>query len=147
SLTMVKQYWKQPFERYVLLGLLLAPVSAALLRDEHHSLHAFSMIPFFILLSALALRELKPKLARATVALTALYATVYVIHYFTIYPPVSALAFENYGFKQTLAEALRLEPKRVVLTENGNVPHINLLFFGSLLDAHIPLLTGSRADL
>lgn len=146
AIVVMRKEWRRPFNLCLLAGLAIAPVAAALTRDSHHSLRAFSMAPFVIVLSTYGLRALKPAAAYAAVAGTAVLAALYVIHYFTLYPAVSAVAFQNYGFKQTLNEALRCEPNRVVLTSVMRAHYINLDFFGSLAGTRVPLLTGSRED-
>jgi len=146
ALVVVRRHWQQPFVRYLLAGLLFAPIAAALTEDPHHSLRAFSMVVFAIVLSAYGLQGLKPVLARSMIGLTAACAVAYTLHYFLIYPPESAVAFENFGFKQTLIEALSRSQGRVILSEDGNVPYINLLFFGSMVGARAPMLVGTLAD-
>jgi 4-amino-4-deoxy-L-arabinose transferase-like glycosyltransferase len=139
--------WRNPLRLYLALALLLSPVAAALTRDVHHSLRAFPMVVFAIPLSAYGLCALKLSIARATVAVTALCALLYTVHYFTIYPARSAVSFENYGFKDTLKEAVERTRGRIVLSDTGEVPYINLRFFGSLMGASVPLVLGSREDL
>lgn len=134
------------FYLYLVAGVFLSPVGAALTTDVHHSLRAFSLVVFAIVLSAYGLRALNSFMSRLAVAVTGLCAALYIIHYFLIYPADSAVAFENYGFKQTLDDALREYPSRIVLSDEGNVPYINLRFFGSLAGSRIPMLTGSRSD-
>jgi hypothetical protein len=146
ALAALRNDWRSPFRLYLVGGLLLAPVAAALTTDAHHSLRAFSLVVFAIILSAYAFRTLTLVVARSAVALTAACALLYVINYFAFYPPASAIAFESYGFKHTLNEALVHTRGRVILSDEGNVPYINLLFFGSLSGTRIPLLCGSRRD-
>lgn len=134
------------FKIYLLVGLLLTPIAAALTTQIYNSARTFSMIAFALMLSAYGLRSLSPYLARGAVALTALCAALYVAQYFYIYPPYSAVAFENYDFKGTFDEALSRSPTRVVLSSQGNQPYINLLFFGSLAGTHVPLQVGSSDD-
>ena len=136
-----------PFRIYLVVGLLLSPVAAALTVDPLHSLRSFSMSVFAAILSTYGLACLSRPVARAFVALTALCAGLYVFHYFVLYPPQSAIAFENYGFKAALRDALASSPKRVVLSSRGNVPYINLLFFGTLEHTSVPLVVGTRDDL
>ncbi|HKS75616.1 MAG TPA: glycosyltransferase family 39 protein [Terriglobales bacterium] len=138
--------WRNPFRLYLILGLLFAPIPAALTRDHFHSLRAFSMVIFSVLLSAYGFRSLTPRLARAAVAVTGCCAILYLIHYFEIYPPKSAVAFENFGFKQTLDQAVHDTHGRIVLSSEGNQPYINLRFFGSLAGYQVPLVVGSRSD-
>src|SRR5215210_1712819 len=49
------ELWKRPFIRFVLAGVLIAPIAAASTLDFHHSLRAFSMVVFVILLSAVGM--------------------------------------------------------------------------------------------
>jgi hypothetical protein len=99
-------------------------------------------------LSAYGVPALKPWLARTVVAVTALCALGYTVHYFSLYPAVSVDAFENYGFKEALGEAVRRTQGRVLLgDEYGRSLYIDLLFFGSLSGTHVPMLIGTREDL
>ena len=79
--------------------------------------------------------------------MTLICAAAYLAHYFFIYPAESAVAFENYDFAATFDEALRRAPTRIVLSDAGNVPYINLRFFGSLRGTHVRLVVGSRRGL
>ena len=136
-----------PFYKYLIVGLIFTPIAAAMTPQAEHSLRAFPMVVFGIVLSAYALQELSLLAARGVVACTALCSLLYVLHYFIVYPPMSADAFENYGFKETFVESLDRSPKRIILARQGDSPYMNLLFFGTLLHADIPLLMGSRNDL
>ena len=104
------------------------------------------MIVFVVMLSAYGLRSLSPSVVRGAVAATAVCAALYIGQSCYFYPPYSAVAFENYDFKGTLDEALNRAPGRVVLSDTGNQPYINLLFFGSLLGTHVPLQIGTPDD-
>jgi hypothetical protein len=138
------------FRLYLFLGVLVAPVSAALTNAHLHSLRSVSMSVFIIMLSGYGMRWLKPSLARATIALTVLAATAYTLHYFTMYPPTSAVAFENAGFSEVFSEALDRAQRshgRVVLSNSDRDQYINLRFFGSVMETRVPLVFGSRNDL
>lgn len=143
----VRNHLGDRFYMYLIVGLTLSPLAAALTLDSHHSLRAFPMVVYGIALSAYGFHELTPLAARTVLAATALSALLYVLHYFAIYPPSSAEAFENFGFKQVLVEALDRAPSRIILSDEGEEPYINILFFGALAHANIPLLLGSRKDL
>lgn len=148
SICIVKRHIADRFYRYLLVGLILSPCAAALTIDSQHSLRAFPMSVFGVVLSAYGLRNLSLSTARTVVAATALCALLYVLDYFTLYPPTSAEAFENYGFKETLIDALDHAPTRVILSDDeGDAPYMDLLFFGTLTHAHAPLLVGTRKDL
>lgn len=147
SIWAVRRSATDRFYRYMVVGFILSPFAAALTTDVDHSLRAFPMAVFGIVISAYGLKELTVPAARAVVAATSLCALFYVLHYFVAYPPISAEAFENYGLEETLTEALSRSPSRVILSAEGQEPYMDLLFFGTLAHADVPLLVGSRADL
>jgi hypothetical protein len=125
--------WKRPFVRLLLAGLLISPIAASLTLDVYHSLRAFSIIVFIILLSAAGMNELSARssklLAAIALAAVAVQGGFYVHDYFTRYPSVSASAFENFGFKEALENADGTARGKVVLSAS----YIDLLFFGSLV--------------
>jgi hypothetical protein len=125
---------RRPFVRLLVIGLFLAPVAAALTGDRQHSLRAFSMVPFALLLSAYGIGRLeKWRIAEVMVLLTAVNAAVYADDYFRRYPPTSAVAFENYGFRQAMLQAREMARRNVVVADEGNQPYIDTLFFDSVL--------------
>jgi len=138
------------FARFLLLGLLISPIGAALTIDPHHSLRALSTVVFAILFSMYGVRYAGVwRLSGAFVVLTAINATLYTADYFRRYPAESAVAFENYGFREALLEARDRAHGRIVVSAVGNQPYINVLFFDSVLaDArHIPVVLGREEDL
>ena len=135
------------FYAYLVAGVLISPIAASLTFDAHHSLRAFSMVVYAILLSAFGINALGPKAARVSVVLTAVCASLYIAHYFFVYPAMSALAFGNFDFEGSLREALSHSPSRVVLLTHEEFQYINLRFFGSLVGTRVPLVIGSREDL
>jgi 4-amino-4-deoxy-L-arabinose transferase-like glycosyltransferase len=137
---------RDPFSGYVLAGIAMTPIAASLTMENYHSLRAFSMAPYMIVLSAYAVQWLSSLSSRIVIALTSLCAAAYVTHYVVAYPRESILAFENYGFRQTLHAALDHSPRRVLLSPVGNQPYINLLFFGSLEHTQVPLLLGTSKE-
>ncbi|HEX5123416.1 MAG TPA: glycosyltransferase family 39 protein, partial [Rhodanobacteraceae bacterium] len=87
-------------DRFVWLlvaDLLLSPIAAALTLDHGHSLRAFPLVVFAILLSAYGMRWTRKRLGapatHALAAAAALQALLYAHDYFAAYPPVSARAF------------------------------------------------------
>lgn len=128
---------------YLIFGVAIAPISAALTSDEHHSLRSVSMSIFLVVLSGYGMLRLKETLARGMLALTVIMALFYQINYFTVYPQISAEAFENKGFKEVLNQALDRNPSRVVLSSREWDQYINLRFFGTLAGTKVPLLMGS----
>lgn len=134
------------FQTYLLIGLLLAPIAAATTYDIGHSLRTFSMSVFAIMLSGYAIRDQVTFAVRGILALTIACAAAFIVHYFAIYPPQSAIAFESFGFREALQEALARTPRRVVVSGDEHQPYIKLRFFGSLIGTHVPLMTGSPED-
>jgi 4-amino-4-deoxy-L-arabinose transferase-like glycosyltransferase len=144
---------RDPFVRLLVVDVLLSPIAAALTLDHGHSLRAFPLAVFAILLSAYGLRwTLRRFGAGAGLALTfaaALQAALYVHDYFVAYPAVSAHAFENYGFKEALARAASVAEHRVVVDGADNQPYISALFFGALMPEkpRVPIVVGDLAKL
>ena len=134
------------FQIYLLAGILLAPIAAATTSDVSHSLRTFSMSLFVVMLSAYGLRNRFSAITRSMLALTAVCAVVYIVHYFVSYPAESVAVFETYGFKHALQDALAQNPKRVILLNDRHQPYIKLRFFGSLIGTQVPLLTGAVQD-
>jgi 4-amino-4-deoxy-L-arabinose transferase-like glycosyltransferase len=140
---------RSPFTRFLLLSLLISPLAAALTIDPHHSLRTLSMVVFAILLSTYGVRYAgRWRLSGALVALTAINAALYTTDYFRRYPAESAVAFENYGFREALLAARDRAHGRIVVSAAGNQPYINVLFFDSVLpDARrIPVVLGREED-
>lgn len=131
------------FRWYLILGVAIAPISAALTNDQYHSLRSFSMSVFLVVLSGYGMLKLRTTSARVMLALTVIISLLYEVNYFTVYPRISAEAFENFGFKEVLSQALKRNPSRVVLSDRDSSQYINLRFFGTLAEARVPLIMGS----
>lgn len=140
------------FLRFLIAGLLISPVAAALTVDHEHSLRAFSLVTFAIVISAVGARWLREKtgglLMGVLLLVTALQAGFYTWDYYVRYPAQSALAFQNYGFKQALEQASSATPDRIVVSQLDNQAYINVLLFGLLVPAsrNIPVIVGSTDD-
>lgn len=141
------------FVRLLAADLLLSPIAAALTLDHGHSLRAFPLVVFAIMLSAYGLRWIALRFgtiaASALSAAAALQAVLYLHDYFVAYPAVSARAFENYGFKEALARAASIAEERVVVDGADNQPYISALFFGALMPekARVPIVVGDLKSL
>ena len=144
---------RDPFVRLLIADLALSPIAAALTLDRGHSLRAFPLVVFAILLSAQGLhwiaQRFGPIAASALAAAAALQSVIYLNDYFVAYPAVSARAFENYGFKDALVRAESLAQNRVVVDSADNQPYISALFFGALLSgkAGVPIVVGNVESL
>jgi hypothetical protein len=144
---------RDPFARLLIADLALSPIAAALTLDHAHSLRAFSLVVFAILLSAYGLRWIARRFgavaAGTLTAAAALQAVLYLHDYFVAYPAVSARAFENYGFKEALARAASIAQDRIVVDSADNQPYISALFFGALLPEkpRVPIVVGDLKSL
>jgi 4-amino-4-deoxy-L-arabinose transferase-like glycosyltransferase len=141
------------FLRFLIAGLLISPIAAALTVDHEHSLRAFSLATFALIISVAGARWLHEKtggrVMGALLLITALQAGLYSWDYYVRYPAESALAFQNYGFQQALEQASGSAPDQIVVSQLDNQPYINVLFFGLLVPAskNIPVVVGSAEDI
>ena len=144
---------RDPFVRLLIVDLALSPLAAALTLDHDHSLRAFPLVVFAILLSAYGLRWITRRFGAlasgALAAAAALQAAFYLHDYFVAYPAVSARAFENYGFKDALVRAASIAQNRIVVDSADNQPYISALFFGAPLPekARVPIVVGDLKSL
>jgi 4-amino-4-deoxy-L-arabinose transferase-like glycosyltransferase len=129
--------WKRPFIRLLFAGLLISPVAASLTFEVHHSLRAFSLAVFAILLSAAGMNVLSERrnklLASLVLAAVAVNACLYIRDYFTRYPSESVAAFETFGLKEALEAAAGTARGKVVLNEGIHRSQTNLRFFAPLV--------------
>ncbi|MBS1209164.1 MAG: hypothetical protein H6R19_1562 [Proteobacteria bacterium] len=139
--------WKDSFTRLLAAGCLLAPLAAALTRDEHHSLRSMSLAIYAVLLSVWAVYHMTQskhrKLAVLALALTACNAVAFTKDYFSRFTlQESAHAFEGFGFKEALETALANSRGRVLISQNSNQPYIQMLFYTSLMQTtpRVPVL-------
>lgn len=101
---------RDPFWRYVALGLVLGPIPAALTYDFSHELRNLETAPFFLLVMAAGVAEIQPLLVRekmlagALAALLAAQVAVFMSDYFTGYP-VRVAEWHEQGFDQATLEA------------------------------------------
>lgn len=92
--------WREPYSRFILLGLLLSPIPAALTLVAPHALRGAGMFAFLTVLMIEGLawaRELigsRHAVALALVALVGLSASPYFVDFFTAYPVRAAAAFD-----------------------------------------------------
>lgn len=128
---------KQPFTRLLFAGLLMSPIAASLTFEPCHSLRAFSLAVFAILLSAVGMNALSERpnrlLASITLVLVAANAFLYVRDYFTRYPSESIPAFETFGLREALEAAAGTARGKVVLNEGIHRSETNLRFYAPLI--------------
>ena len=116
---------RRPLERYLLGGLLLAPVPAALTAEgTPHGLRAAAMLPFLLLLIGVGWSQLIPLLASrrllavAAVALVAVETGQYLDDMLAHWPGRSLAWFDS-GEEQGVAEAAQLAGGAEVLVSDS----------------------------
>jgi 4-amino-4-deoxy-L-arabinose transferase-like glycosyltransferase len=142
--------WEEPprpdrrFLRLLLCGLLIAPIAAALTAGTEHSLRAFSLAFFAVMVSAIGLDWLRNRLGTPTalvlVSFTMWNAASYLTHYFTDYPDQSTRAFESFGFEQALQRATNeaaASHGRVLFAPRDAAEHILADYYAPMLSAHV----------
>lgn len=143
---------RDPFVRLLVVDLLLSPVAAALTLDHGHSLRAFPLVVFAILLSAYGLHSVARRFgavaASAFIAAAVLQTAFYLDDYFVRYPAASVLAFESYGFKEALARAASIATTRVVVDASED-KHNSVPFYTALMPeaSRVPILIADRNEL
>lgn len=124
------------FTRLLVAGVLIAPLAAALTREHGHSLRAFSMVVFVILLSVMGAIWLRERIGGAVlgllVACAAVQGTLFTLDYFTRYAAESDVEFGSRGFESALRAALARTQGKVVVDERP-LPHIHVLFYREIL--------------
>jgi hypothetical protein len=128
--------WRTPYARFVLLGMVVAPIPAALTLSAPHALRGAGLIPFFMVLMVegtgwvwnhLQTRKL---VAIALVALVAATAAPYFVDFYTGYPDRAELAFET-GEGPALAVAYADAESgghRLLLSAGLNQPALQLMY-------------------
>lgn len=142
-------YFKQNrYFVFLFLNLILAPLPAALTRGDS-ALRSVTVGLYIVLLSALgvaSIARLLPKKVQTLVVgaffiLLLVEAGNYVHRYFTDYPAVTIGAMESYDFKATLASAIAYEPAKIIVSNKGIAPYIQLKFYELLLPhSNIPAI-------
>jgi hypothetical protein len=130
------QHRDQPLVRFLILGLLVAPVSAALTEDGvPHALRAAVMLPFLLVLCALGLVLVAEQAARwrgyaypLLVAAVAIQGALFTLDMYATWPARSAIAFDS-GEIDAIARASQLSGGRqLLLSMNLDVPYIQAAF-------------------
>lgn len=106
--------WKvraDPFWRFVILGLILAPVPSAFTSDFSHDLRNLEAVPFYFALMILGTIQLAPLVTRerlvatALVALLAFQSVWFLDDYFTTTPSRMS-GWQETGFEQAVQDAV-----------------------------------------
>jgi len=132
----VVRRWREPFARFVILGIVLSPVPAALTAQAPHALRGAGLFPFLVVLMieglawiAAQLRTQRAIAVALTCALVA-SATPYFADFFTDYGARAAVAFEA-GQDQAIAAAYRdaqSTGRSLYLSTSLGQPAMHLLF-------------------
>jgi hypothetical protein len=130
------QHRDQPLVRFLILGLLAAPVSAALTEDGvPHALRAAVMLPFLLVLCVMGLVLVAEQAAHRrgyAYALlgvaVAVQGALFTIDMYATWPARSAIAFDS-GEIDAIARASQLSGARqLLLSMNLDVPYIQAAF-------------------
>ena len=144
--------WREPYSRFIVLGLLLSPVPAALTMGAPHALRGAGMFAFLVVLMIEGLawvRELigsRRTLALTLVTLVALSASPYFVDFFTAYPVRAAAAFDS-GEAQAMQVAhqgARAGNHWLFLSTSLDQPAIELMWIESAPPPQDSFLTGAR---
>jgi hypothetical protein len=131
----------QGFEYLLVLQLFITPMAAAV-TEPGHSLRSLLMGFYLVFISLYGLRfiqqaswRLLVKNSLVTIAFIALavQSALYTHHYFSDYETLSVDAFESYGIKALLEEAIEQSPSRIVISANSNQPYAHLEFYQLML--------------
>lgn len=126
----------QPFLRFVLLGLVAAPVSAALTEESvPHALRASMMVPFLLVLSIegiIVVRDRLPAWRRgAALTVTAalvIQGTLFSVDLFAVWPARSALAFDAGELDAITRASAMSKATPVLLSTTLDQPYIQAAF-------------------
>ena len=128
--------WRTPYARFVLLGLVVVPIPAALTLSAPHALRGAGLIPFFMVLmvegTAWVWNHLQTRklVAIALVAVVAASAAPYFVDFYAGYPDRAELAFET-GEGPALALAYADAESgghRLLLSAGLNQPALQLMY-------------------
>jgi 4-amino-4-deoxy-L-arabinose transferase-like glycosyltransferase len=126
----------QPFMRFVFLGTLVAPVSAALTQESvPHALRAALMLPFLLVLAVegiILLHGLAPRWRAQAVAVTAMALLVqgalFTIDMYATWPARSALDFDAGEILAIRHAALLSDGAQLLLSTSLDQPYIQAAF-------------------
>jgi 4-amino-4-deoxy-L-arabinose transferase-like glycosyltransferase len=129
--------WREPMPRFILVGLLLSPLPAALTMDgTPHALRAAVMLPFLLIASAYGWQALLPLLTRrravtvAALAVALVESVVFFNDMYHYWPQRAAPWFEaGLGPAIVRAHEIAGTQHRVVLSDRFEAPYIAPLFW------------------
>jgi hypothetical protein len=125
---------KQKWAQFLLCWLLIGPAAAAIGFEAPHQIRAFNMLPALIIITALGVYWLKPKInSLAAVLLLILFifnSGYFLLHYFQAFPVYAAPDWQ-YGYQQATEIAASYENKvnKIVFTSHYGQPYIFTLVY------------------
>jgi 4-amino-4-deoxy-L-arabinose transferase-like glycosyltransferase len=126
----VPRFRRVRFHRFLLGGLALSPIAAALTLAPVHSMQAFSLIMFAIPLSLYGFEHVLHRashyLAALVIVTTVVCAAAFVKDYFGPYRSAAIAAFEYYGIEQAIEKAARAHATRIVIDSRRPSRHADL---------------------
>ncbi len=122
---------------FVLLWLLLAPLPAALSRDQVHAVRSFNLvIPLAVIMAFGLTRLVKSKKLLAVYVLVFIASFIYFLDAYFVHLPVHNAKYWQYGYKQVAETVLPIQKNymNIYVQQNYAQPYIYFLFFGKDLD-------------
>lgn len=127
------------FQVLLLVNLLLAPVASALTVSDS-ALRSVLLGLYFLIFSFYGLSLLIENLGGRKNQLVLVFATLllfveasrYVYDYFSTYPSKSAMAFEGYGFNESLNLAFDQHPEKIFIINTIDQTGIHYRFYSQL---------------
>ena len=132
---------------FVFLWMLLAPLSAALSRDQVHAVRSFNMLIPMIVINSFglvwifnALKSLKLPVLRSLVFVFAIFFYVgnfvYFIDAYFVHLPKHDSKYWEYGYKQIVETVIPIQNnyQKVLVQQSYAQPYIYFLFYGASLN-------------
>jgi len=126
--------WKVKESKFIFLWLLLAPLPAALSRDQVHAVRAYNMVIPFVVISALGVVTIAKRLRVTGCALVIFLIAGSLIYYldsYFVHQPKHNSQYWEYGYKQAVEVAVANKDRytKVHFRQSFAQPYIYYLFF------------------
>ncbi|MFC1649247.1 ArnT family glycosyltransferase [Patescibacteria group bacterium] len=132
--------WKSKYSKFVLLWLVLAPLPAALSRDQVHAVRAFNMVVPLVLVISSGLGHIIIKLKNYKLLGKVGYLCIFILYlgsfirfidsYF-VHQPIHNSQYWEYGYKQVVQSVVGLRNKyeSIHVRQSFAQPYIYFLFY------------------
>ncbi|MEK7067398.1 MAG: hypothetical protein AAB956_00175 [Patescibacteria group bacterium] len=140
------------FGLFLTFNLLCAPIAAALVDSRFSATRSILMAVYILIISCMGFEYLlirfggskKEMVAAIVIAGTVFQAFLYAGHYFLVYPEKSTEWFEGYGYKEALEKAIRLGPKKIIISKYANQAYTYLGFYRYVVpnEKRVPIVLG-----